>query len=266
MRQFLNNIVQDNIAGLFLANSSPSDQAVIEQNLFQNNDNTGAAQGTGIYADQYTAGSNLQNVLIANNTFTNTSFVEDSWGVGISNTGDTPFTDITVSGNTFSNAGRGMYFFNASDVNIEANIITGATHYGIGLFGTVDTDFTIAGNTIGGDPANPNNNGIYVSAETTANVDISGLLIKTTSSRIVPTTASTSMTRPQPRAQFSLMQTPSWAIPMPASRTTALWPLTPPATGGAALTAQPRHRTRMPMHSGLRRATRRSATRLSPRG
>jgi len=52
---FFNNIVQNNIIGLDLANASNSDQAQIEGNLFRNNTNPGAASGTDIYADQSTA-------------------------------------------------------------------------------------------------------------------------------------------------------------------------------------------------------------------
>jgi uncharacterized delta-60 repeat protein len=131
----LNNIIQNNIIGLDLANASATDQAQIEGNLFQNNTEPGASSGTDIYADQFTAGSVLQNVLIENNTFTNSSPVEDSWGVAISNTGTNQFSSLDVEDNTVTNSGRGFYFFNSTNVSVVANTVTGATHYAVGLFG-----------------------------------------------------------------------------------------------------------------------------------
>ena len=77
---FINNIVQQNIVGLFLANSSATDQAVISNNLFRDNTNPGSASGHGIYADQFTSGGTFSDVLIQNNTFTNTSFVTGRLG------------------------------------------------------------------------------------------------------------------------------------------------------------------------------------------
>ena len=148
---FYDNIVQNNIIGLDLANASNSDQAQIEGNLFQNNTNPGAGGGQDIYADQYTAGTGgVNDVLIQDNTFTNTSFQESSWGVGIGNTDPMLFQDISIVGNTFSNAGRGMYFYNSTGVTIDANAVTGATHYAIGLFGDTDTNFDIGRNTLNG--------------------------------------------------------------------------------------------------------------------
>jgi parallel beta-helix repeat protein len=138
--QVLDNIIQDNIIGLFLANNSSVDQAVIQQNLFQNNTQSGPSSGTDIYADQYTAGSGgVQDVLIQRNTFTNSSFVENSWGIGMSNTDAThPFNNISVIDNGFSNTGRGMYLFATNNTTVTGNTFTGATHYAIGAFGAVN--------------------------------------------------------------------------------------------------------------------------------
>src|SRR5439155_21497868 len=59
-----NNIIQNNIAGLSLANSSTSDQTQITGNLFQNNNAAGPVSGTAIYTDQFNAGGALNDVLI----------------------------------------------------------------------------------------------------------------------------------------------------------------------------------------------------------
>jgi hypothetical protein len=146
--QIRDNIVQDNIVGLFLSNSSATDQAVVANNLFRDNTQPGAASGTDIYADQFTAGSGMQNVLIENNTFTNSTFVENTWGIGISNTDGThPFTNLQILNNTFNNTGRDLYFFDTTNSVVSGNTFTGATHYAIGILGG-DSGLTIDSNNI----------------------------------------------------------------------------------------------------------------------
>src|SRR5262249_48639802 len=94
----VNDIIQNNIVRLGLTNSSSPDPAVIRHNLFRNNTQPGPAGGTDIYADQSTAGAGgVNNVRIDSNTFTNTAFVENAWALGLSNTGSTPFTNITLT-------------------------------------------------------------------------------------------------------------------------------------------------------------------------
>ena len=132
--QFLNNIVQDNVIGLDLANASTTDQAVIEGNLFQNNNNPGAGGDTDIYADNFTAGGVVQDVLAENNTFTSTTFDGNATGFGISNVGNAPFNNITLQSNTFSNIGYGIYLLNTSNSTITENTITGTT-VAVALYG-----------------------------------------------------------------------------------------------------------------------------------
>jgi hypothetical protein len=52
----LDDIVQNNISGLSLANANNADQAVIQHNLFASNNAAGPSSGDGIYSDQYNAG------------------------------------------------------------------------------------------------------------------------------------------------------------------------------------------------------------------
>jgi hypothetical protein len=144
----VNDIVQNNYAGLFLANSNPSDQTVVQFNRFQNNL---SGLNTDIYADQYTAGvGGVKNVKIDSNTFTNTSAVEYSWALGISNTGTTPFTNLTFSNNAVTNHGRGAYFFGTSGATVSGNTITGTSHYAVGIFGSngtpADSSISVTGN------------------------------------------------------------------------------------------------------------------------
>jgi hypothetical protein len=144
----VNNVIQNNIVGMALTNASSTDQAVIQHNLFRNNTDSGPAGGTDIYADQFTAGvGGVRDVLIDGNTFTNTSFVENAWALGISNTDPTPFTNITFSNNTVTNHGRGVYFFSTQGATVSGSSFTGTSHYAIGAFGGVN-GLTITSNTI----------------------------------------------------------------------------------------------------------------------
>ena len=43
----LNEVVQNNVVGIFLANNNAGNQTVIQQNLIQNNNQPGAASGSG---------------------------------------------------------------------------------------------------------------------------------------------------------------------------------------------------------------------------
>ncbi|MDB5386215.1 MAG: Extracellular serine protease precursor [Planctomycetaceae bacterium] len=151
--QVRDNIIQNNLVGVFVSNSSPTDQTILQQNLFRNNSAPGPADGQDIYADQYTGGTGVQNIKIDNNTFTNDTFMVDAWAIGISNGDPTPFTNLTITNNHISNHGRGMYFYSTDGATISGNVITGVTNYGIGVFDygdprTENSHFTIQSNTI----------------------------------------------------------------------------------------------------------------------
>jgi uncharacterized repeat protein (TIGR01451 family) len=122
--QLLNNIVQDNIAGIALANNSTSNQTVIRQNLIQNNNQPGPVTGTGIYSDQFSAGGTLSDVLIDNNTFTGNSDA----GLDFSSTDTTkPATRITISNNLFDTNARGLLAFNLTSSAIRMNTFSNST-------------------------------------------------------------------------------------------------------------------------------------------
>jgi len=146
--QILNNIIQDNIAGIGLANGG-SAQAVIRQNLIQNNDQPGAASGSGIYTDQYVGGSIVRNVLIEENAFIsnggfgaaiNISNVDPSGGV----------FDLDVSQNLFDANDRAFVLFNTHDSIFDGNRITNSKFVGSGdvrLFGD-DTGLVFTNNAL----------------------------------------------------------------------------------------------------------------------
>jgi hypothetical protein len=158
----INNIIQDNIVGVGLANNPAGDQAVIQHNVFRNNTQPGPASGHGIYTDQYVAGYGvgLEDVLIDGNDFENDNgAVTGTWGIGISNTGPVAFTNLQIQNNRFvsiSPLSRGMYFYNTDASSIKVNNIRNQTNYAIGFFGG-DDGITIECNTI-----LESNRGIYV--------------------------------------------------------------------------------------------------------
>jgi parallel beta-helix repeat protein len=152
--RIVNNIIQNNIVGVFPANNDGTKPSVIANNLFKNNTQAGAASGSDIYADQFSAGVGLSGLNISGNTFTNTAFVEDAWALGISNTDAAHFSGITFTGNTVNNHGRGAYLYSSAGSTISGNTIKGASHYAVGLFANdasnVDTSTTVTGNQIDG--------------------------------------------------------------------------------------------------------------------
>jgi hypothetical protein len=161
----INNIIQENVAGLGLANNPAGNQAVIQHNVFRNNTLPGAASGHGIYSDEYVAGTTIgiDDVLIDSNDFDTDGAVTDTWGIGMSNTGTIPFTNLQIQYNTFnsiSSLSRGMYFYNTDSSSIRANSIRNKTNYAIGLFGG-DDGITIECNVI-----LESNRGIYVADAT----------------------------------------------------------------------------------------------------
>lgn len=145
--QFVNNIVQNNIVGLFISNSSTTDPALVRQNLFRNNNKPGPASGHDIYADDTTAGAGAQGFIITNNTFTNSSFTENHWCIGFGNVGNVPFNQVQILNNTFNNSGRGVYFEYINNVTVSGNSITGTTHWALGALGLVN-GLLVSGNTI----------------------------------------------------------------------------------------------------------------------
>ena len=124
--QILNNIVQNNIAGIALSNSGGS-QVLIRHNQIQSNDEPGGAPGTGIYTDQFVSGGAVKNVLIELNAFIG----NDDAGIDVSNTDPANgVSDLEVSHNSFDMNGRGVLLFNTHMSSIHDNSITNSTFVG----------------------------------------------------------------------------------------------------------------------------------------
>lgn len=166
----INNIIQNNIAGIGLANNPAGSQALIQYNLFRNNTQPGGASGHGIYSDEYVAGLTfgVDDVLIDSNDFVNDNgAVTGTWGIGISNTDPAhPFVNLNVQNNKFASsspASRGMYFYGTHSSSIKANLIANKTNYAIGFFDD-DAGITIQCNTI-----QNSNRGVWVDHFAVAN-------------------------------------------------------------------------------------------------
>jgi hypothetical protein len=119
----VNNIIQDNIVGIGLANSGAS-QAVIRHNLIQNNNAPGSASGTGIYTDQFVGGPTVKNVLIEENAFVG----NDDAGIDSSNTDfANGVFNLDIGANSFDMNGRAVVLFNTHMSAFHDNSVTNST-------------------------------------------------------------------------------------------------------------------------------------------
>src|SRR5439155_5883508 len=124
--KIVNNIIQENIIGIGLANSGGS-QVLIRHNLIQNNNQRGAASGTGIYTDQFVSGGAVKNVLIDENAFIG----NNDAGIDVSNTdAANGVSGLEVSKNSFDLNGRGIVLFNTHMSTFHDNSITNSTFVG----------------------------------------------------------------------------------------------------------------------------------------
>ena len=125
----LNNIVQNNVNGLYLSNDSGTDPAVIQYNVFRNNNNPGNNGGHAIYTDGGISGGNLTNVLIDSNVFYNNRGgpgCPTSYEAAInfcSRTANSQ-SNFTITNNTFDTNGKGVLGWNLSGITIKYNVIT----------------------------------------------------------------------------------------------------------------------------------------------
>ncbi len=102
----LNNVISDNIMGLYL-NSDGTWESLVEGNFFVRNNETGASSGNGIYSDQ-----GLTDAVISNNRFVGHTTA------GI-NMADNAY-DITVTGNSLSND-NSIAFFGTTKALVTGN-------------------------------------------------------------------------------------------------------------------------------------------------
>ncbi|MGV3722810.1 MAG: hypothetical protein ACO1SX_18050 [Actinomycetota bacterium] len=107
---FINNVVQDNVVGLYLNGTGHT----VQYNLFRSNNRTGSLSGDAIYSD-----SGLHGAVIADNSFTGHSAGAIVVVGGVK--GGT-VSELTIDGNSIVNDGT-IAIFNATDVEITNNLI-----------------------------------------------------------------------------------------------------------------------------------------------
>jgi hypothetical protein len=127
----INNIIQSNSSGIYLANSSSTVRALIQRNVISENNNPGTNNGRGVYSDGDISGGNLTNVLIDDNTFI--SNVGDGTSgnpeaaVGLEAQTAGKQSNITISNNVMDKNGKGVLAFNVTGLAITGNTITNST-------------------------------------------------------------------------------------------------------------------------------------------
>src|SRR5581483_6918097 len=110
--RFVDNILQNNVAGLYLANNSATNACVIQYNVFKNNNNAGTNGGRGIYTDGSLTGGNLTNVTIDSNLFQNnrggsgTTGLESAVAFEAQTAGKQ--SNFRITNNTFTNNGKSL--------------------------------------------------------------------------------------------------------------------------------------------------------------
>ncbi len=128
------DVVQDNVVGLYLANGSAADPAVIRHDVFAYNNNPGNNNGRGIYSDGGVSGGNLTGVVIDADTFVGnvgdgTSGNPEA-AVGLEAQTAGKQSDIAITNNVMANNGKGLLVYNATDVTFSGNLVTGSTDAG----------------------------------------------------------------------------------------------------------------------------------------
>lgn len=150
----LDNIVQNNVTGIYLANYSSTDACIIQHNLFENNNNPGNNSGRDIYSDGGVSGGNLTNVLIDSNDFHTwkqvaaSQIYEGALALEAMKTGEQSY--ITFSNNSEDGVGKGVLIYDADHITITGNTISHTLDQWSGAlrFEGGDTNVLITGNTV----------------------------------------------------------------------------------------------------------------------
>ena len=125
----LNDVVRDNVAGIFLANASTTNPALIQHCWIGNNNQAGGNGGRGIYTNTTISGGTLINVTIDANTFSNnrggsgTTGYEAAVAYEAGSAGRQ--SDVRITNNSFIGNGKATLFFHTTGVLIQGNTATG---------------------------------------------------------------------------------------------------------------------------------------------
>ena len=135
--EILNNIIEENVLGLYL-NSDGTHPAIVRFNLFQNNNLPGFATGNGIYSD-----TGARGILIEENLFTG----HDSSAITFAGAGQ---SDIQITNNEIVDDAGSVRLFGLSDVSIVGNRWTDSGGSSIFLGGGVDGALITNNEMLGG--------------------------------------------------------------------------------------------------------------------
>jgi nitrous oxidase accessory protein NosD len=191
--KLLDNIVEDNVFGIYLHNGG-SPQAIVRENLIQNNNNSGPANGNGIYSDQGAVGVVIaankfvgnQNagVLFAGGTITPNAdrniiiktnrSLNDASFVALFSAVNTEIRQNHVN-TTAPQQGSAIFVGGDADgILIDSNVISHPGYAGIAIrdtLGTGSTNVDVLSNTVTGATSDPTAAGIDVSATGYATVN-----------------------------------------------------------------------------------------------
>jgi hypothetical protein len=131
--QVINNIIQNNVTGIYLSNDSNTDQALIQHNLIQNNYENGQVWTAGwngsraIYSDGTVTGGLLTNALINANTIVNNqSGYDESEGlIALEALNPGKQFNVTISNNTLGNDSKSILMINVTNITYIGNTVTG---------------------------------------------------------------------------------------------------------------------------------------------
>ncbi len=123
----LNNIILDNVAGLYLANASKTAATVIQHNVFANNNAHGDNSGRGIYTNGGISGGKLNNVVIDSNTFVG-NLGDGTTGapeaaIGLESRKAHSQANITITNNVMKGNGKGLLLYNIDTLTLRDNTI-----------------------------------------------------------------------------------------------------------------------------------------------
>ncbi len=122
------DVVRNNVSGLFLANDSATDAALVQHCYFASNNNDGDDGGRGIYTDGTISGGDLTDVTIDANTFVKnlggagTTRLEAALAFEAADPGEQ--SAIRITNNSFAGNGKATLFFNTTGVLIQGNTVT----------------------------------------------------------------------------------------------------------------------------------------------
>jgi hypothetical protein len=133
----VNDIIRNNFTGLLLSNNSSTDAAVIQNDVFLNNNGPGNNNSRGIYSDGGVSGGNLTNVLIDSNAFIvnkiNAGGALYEGCIALEALAAGAQSNITITNNVMDGNGK-LLLYNVNNVDIEHNVMTHSLDQWSGTF------------------------------------------------------------------------------------------------------------------------------------